>query len=181
MQLSVIDQSTEEPITLSDVKGFMGYPLSDESQNSIITRMITSARLWLEGRTALSLVSKGYKAYFEPDDADEGWYELPVSPVLDEPAITVKMNGTDTTFQKRGLTTIKIYPDKVFGTIAVGSSDSSYVTVTFQAGATSEMANTILLELVSIMFNNRDSGIGVSYSRLPFDLQQKINSISVNL
>jgi hypothetical protein len=134
------------------------------------------------GTDALSLVSKSYKAYFEPEDADNDEYELPVSPVLGTPAITVSMNGVSTTFQQKGSRRVRVYPDRVFGTIQVGASDTSpYLEVTFQAGATNESANSILLELVSIMFNHRDGGVGVSYSRLPFDLQQRINMISNNL
>jgi len=183
MELSVLDTTIVEPVTNDQVKTFMGYPSTDTSQDTIIDRMITSAREWLEGRTALSLISKSYKAYFEPEDADEGWYELPVSPVLALPAITVVMNGIDTTFQQRGLKRIRICPDTVFGTIQVGASvTSSYVEVTFQAGASSERANAILLELVSITFNNRNGDDNnLSFARLPYGLQQRITAMSDNL
>lgn len=180
MELSVLTSSITEPISADEVKAYMGYPLADTSQDDTIESMITTAREWLEGRTALSLVSKSYKAFFEIEDADEGWYELPVSPVLDTPAITVSMNGVSTTFQQRGLKTIKICPDSVFGTILVGTTISSYVEAVFQAGATNETANNILLELVSIAFNNRDGG-GTSYARLPYDLRSRIDSISNNI
>lgn len=180
MELSVLSTAIIEPITSDEVKSYMGYPLSDTSQDTIINRMITAAREWLEGRTSLSLVSKSYKAKFETDEQEDGWYELPVSPVLDTPAIAVTMNGTITTFQQRGLKTVKIYPDSVFGTITAGVSTPSYLEVVFQAGATNESANSILLELVSISFNNREGG-GVSFARMPYDLQQRISAISNNI
>jgi len=180
MELSVLTSSLTEPITSDEVKDYMGYPLTETSQDSLIESMITSARQWLEGRTALSLVSKSYKAYFEAEDAEDGWYELPVTPVLSSPAITVTMNGVSTTFQQRGLKTIKICPDSVLGTIDVGAPFTNYLEVTFQAGATSEAANNVLLELVSIAFNNRDSG-GVAYARLPYDIQERIKALSLNI
>jgi hypothetical protein len=158
----------------------MGYPLTDSSQDTLIDSMITSARAWLEGRTALSLVSKSYKAYFEAEDAEDGWFELPVSPVLADPAIAVTMNGVSTTFQQRGLKTVRICPDSVISTIAVGTSFTSYLEVVFQAGATNEQANNVLLELVSMAFNNRDSG-GNPFVSLPYDIKQRIQALSLNI
>ena len=180
MELSILSTSITEPIDADEVKAYMGYPLTDTSQDTTIESMITTARAWLEGRTALSLVSKSYKAYFEEDENEDGWYELPVSPVLDTPAIVCTMNGTETTYQQRGLKTVKVYPDSVFGTITAGVSIPSYLEVVFQAGATNESANHVLLELVSIAFNNRDGG-NQSFARLPYDLRQRIQSLSLNL
>lgn len=181
MELSVLTTSITEPITNTDVKSFMGYPATDTSQDTTIDSMIKAAREFLEGRTALSLVSKSYKVYFDIEDLDDGWFELPVSPVLDTPAITCEMNGVSTTFEQKGLKTIRVAPDSVFSTILVGATvGSPYGEVIFQAGATNATANNILLELVSIAFNNRDGG-GSSYARLPYDLRSRIDSISNNI
>jgi hypothetical protein len=182
MELIITSSSITEPITKDEVKAFMGYPLTDTSQDTLLDRFITSAREWLEGRTALSLVLKSYKAYYEPMEADEGWYEVPVVPVASTPTLVVKMNDVVTTFEQKGLKRIFVRPDKTFSTIQVGaSSDIPYLTIEFDAGATNESANAVLLELISVMFNHRDSGVGVSYSRLPFDLQQRVNGLSNNL
>jgi|WetSurMetagenome_2_1015567.scaffolds.fasta_scaffold00157_54 uncharacterized phiE125 gp8 family phage protein len=181
MQLSVLTTVITEPVLKADVKAFMGFPSADTSQDTTIDAMIIAAREWLEQRTGLSIVSKSYKVYFEEDDAEDGWFELPVSPVLATPAITVAMNGVSTTFQQMGLKRIKIMPDSVFGTILVGASTNpSYVEVVFQAGATNGTANLCLLKIVSSMFNYREDGIGVNIARLPFDTVSLINSLSTN-
>jgi uncharacterized phiE125 gp8 family phage protein len=181
MQLSVLTSSITEPVLKADVKAFMGFPSADTSQDSTIDAMITAARQFLEAKTGLSIVSKSYKAYFEEEDAEDGWYDLPVSPVLAAPAITVTMNGVSTTFQQVGMTRVRIMPDSVFGTLTVGSSSSpSYVEVTFQAGATNGIANLCLLKIVSEMFNHREDGISVNIARLPFDTVSLINSLTVN-
>ena len=157
----------------------MGYLGSD--QDTIISKMITSAREWLEQRTSLSIVSKSYKAYFEKEDAEDGWYELPVSPVLALPAITITMNGVSTTFQQRGLSKIRVMPDSVISTVLVGAtSRPSYIEVVFQAGATNLTANECIKKIVSSMFNHREDGEGVSVTRIPFDTLAMIESISQN-
>lgn len=181
MQLQVISSSITEPITHAQVKSFMGFPASDTSQDGTIDTMITSARIWLEQRTALSIVSKQYKAYFEADDMEDGWYELPVSPVIGTPVTTMTMNGVTTTYRQMGLNRVKIQPDSVFGTLLVGqTSTPSYMEVTFQAGATNGEANEILLGIVSFMFNNREGGTSVNIASLPWDLKGRINALSMN-
>jgi len=180
MQLQVLTTSITEPVTHDEVKAFMGYPLTDTSQDDLIDSMITTSREFLEQRTSLSFVSKSYKAYYEDTDCEDGWYELPVSPVLALPAISVSMSGVVTTFQQKGLKRISIRPDSVIGTIPVGVSSATYMEVTFQAGETSNTANDIIKRLVSFLFNHREDGLSLSIARLPFDTLSLINSISVN-
>lgn len=180
IELTVLTTSITEPITHDEVKTFMGFPASDTSQDTFIDGLITAAREWLEQRTALSLVSKSYKAYFEEEDSEEGWFELPISPVLATPPITVDVSGVSTTFQQKGLNRVKVMPDWVISTLQVGATENSYVEITFQAGKDNATANNILLSIVSSMFNYREGGIGVSISRIPFDTLQMIESISQN-
>jgi hypothetical protein len=182
MRWDVLTSQITEPVTHDQVKTFMNYPAADTSQDTFIDSCIVVARKWLEKRTALSIVSKSYKAYFEREDAEAGWYELPFSPVLTTPVITSSMNGVSTTFQQVGMGKVRVMPDSVFGTTHIGgSSVPSYLEVIFQAGATNEEANNILLELVSIAFNNRAGSGGVSTGNIPYDLLQRIDSISENI
>lgn len=180
MQLSVLTTSITEPVTHDEVKSFMGFPASDTSQDTTIDNMITVAREWVEQRTGLSLVSKSYKAYFDKEDAEDGWYDLPVSPVLTLPVITAEMSGVSITFEQVGSKRVRIRPDTVMGTIPIGgASGVSYLEVTFQAGATNKTANQCILSVVSSMFNYREGGVNVA--RIPFDTLSLIDSISVNL
>jgi uncharacterized phiE125 gp8 family phage protein len=168
-----------EPITADDVKTFMGYPLSEQSQDLLIEGMITSAREWLEQRTALSLVSKDYKVYFEPGEADDGWYELPISPVIGTPVVS--MNGVVTTFEQKGLSRIFISASSVISTILIGQvTAANYIEIEFTAGATNKGANDVLMELVSFKFNNREGSTTLNIASLPYDLRGRINALSMN-
>lgn len=179
MEWKDLTGTVTEPVTHDEVKVFLGVPASDTSQDTYIDNCIIAARKWLEKRTALSIVSKSYKAYFEEDEAEDGWYELPFSPVLATPVITVEMNSVSTTFQQRGLKVVRIMPDSIFGTINVGVTPStSYVEVTFQAGESNEEANDILLHLVSISFNDRNGG-ALTASKIPYSLLQRIDSLTI--
>jgi hypothetical protein len=178
MQLKVLTASFAEPIDHTAVKAFMGYLETD--QDDIIDSLITAARMWFEDRTGMSVISKSYKAYFEKEDAENGWYELPVAPVLDTPAITVKVTGTSTTFQQKGLTKISICPDNVIGTVGVGTGSTPYYCeVTFQAGEANEAANQCIMSIISQIFNHREEGININFARLPFDTMQRINAMIV--
>jgi uncharacterized phiE125 gp8 family phage protein len=167
-----------ETITADDVKTFMGYPVAEQTQDLLIESMIRSAREWLEQRTALSLVSKDYKVYFDPEEAEDGWYELPVSPVTGTPVVSV--SGTVTTFEQKGLKRIFIYPASVYSSALVGQTTPSYLEVKFTAGESNNSANQVLMELVSFMFNNREGSTTLNIASLPYDLKGRINALSVN-
>lgn len=181
MELVVLSKNIEEPITVDDMKAYMGYTPSD--QDAVIHRMITTAREWLENRCSISVVNKQYKAYFEKHDLSGGWYELPVSPVQSSPAIAVSVCGTSTTFEQMGLKRVKIAPDTLIGTISVGATgEIYYVEATFNAGETNLTANEIIKRIVSSMFNAREDGGGASVhvGRLPFDVLRLIETIDQN-
>lgn len=181
MDLSVLTSSITEEVTTAEVVSMMGYLGTD--QDARIARLITVAREWLENRTGLSCVSKQYKAYFEKSDRDsEGWYELPMSPVLSSPAITVTVCGVSTTFTQKGLSRVKIKPDTMIGTLQIGSSSETYyVEVTFQAGGSNATANECIRRIVASMFNEPQDGLStsgnVSVSRLAYDTLRLIETI----
>jgi uncharacterized phiE125 gp8 family phage protein len=179
MEVKVLSTGIIEPVSVTDCKSFMGYTGSD--QDDVIRLLITVAREWLETRTALSVINKQYKAYFEKDDAVNGWYELPFSPVQSTPAITVTVCGTSMTFTQKGLNKVKIKPESYWSTIS-GTTETYYVEVIFNAGATNETANEIIKRIVSSLFNNREDGIdpSVSVGRLPFDTLRLIETIDQN-
>jgi uncharacterized phiE125 gp8 family phage protein len=183
-ELIITSSSITEPVTTSEMKTYLGYPTADTSQDTLIAEMITAARIWLENRTALSVVSKNYTAQFEKSDKDsEGWYTLPVSPVTTaDNAYVVSVSGTSTTYQVKGLRVKKIKPDNVVGTIRVGAdSEVFYLTVSFTAGAANETAEIIIRRLVAAMFSKRGGSKEVSASLLDYDTLRMIESISMNI
>lgn len=182
-ELLITSSSVTDPVTTSEMKTYLGYPSADTSQDALIAEMITAARLWLESKTGLSIVSKTYTAQFEKSDADsDGWYTLPVYPVTTaDNAYTVSVSGTSTTYQVKGLRIKKIKPDNVVGTIRVGAdSEVFYVTVDFTAGADNDTANIILRRVVAAMFSKR-GGKEVSASLLDYDTLKMIESITINI
>jgi hypothetical protein len=174
MDLSILTATFSEPVTVSEVKDLMGYLGTD--QDARIAKLIRVAREWLESRTALSCISKSYKAYFEKGDRDsQGYYELPMSPVLSAPAITVTVCGSSTTFYQKGLNKVKVKPT-VISTIST-LSDDYYVEVTFQAGKSNQTANEIIRRITASMFNEPQDGSEISLSRLPYDTLRLIETI----
>ena len=182
MELTVLSTSISEPVTVQDCKDYIGY--SDSDQDAAIARMIQTAREWLEKRCSLSLVNKQYKAYFTKADAVNGWYELPVSPVLSTPDLVVSIMGTETTdYETKGLNVIKIKPYLLYSTVAIGSTTYTwYMEVTFNAGATNHIANEIIRKIAATMFLQREDGAGgeVLIGRLPYDTLRLIESINKN-
>jgi uncharacterized phiE125 gp8 family phage protein len=180
MELKILSTTIMEPVTVADTRTFIGYDADD--QDDVIRKMITTAREWLENRCALSLVNKQYTAYFEKSDARNGWYELPVAPVLSTPALVVAVNGVTVTAEEMGQSVKRVRPAVIYGTIGVGATSSNwYMEVTFNAGATNNTANEVIKKIVTTMFNNREEGTGaVPVGRLPYDTMRLIESIDNN-
>ena len=179
MELQITSTEISEPVSIGEVKEFMGFSQTDTSQDATLSTMIATARKWLEDYTARSLTSKNYKARYEKDDADsEGYFELPVSPVTGTPSVNV--NGTTVTYLSRGLEIIRIKPDNVYSTLS-SDTDYYYCEVTFTAGAKNETRNLIICAIVADMFNNRNSENLISIGRLSYNIVRMIQSISLNV
>ena len=174
MELRVLTTSFVEPVSLADMKHYLAIPKEDTTQDQKLGRLITIARSWLEGRTALSLTEKSYKVQFIPADSVGGWFELPVSPVskIDE----VKVRGTVVEYEQKGLNVLWIKPDLVWST----GSDPWSCDVTFTAGADNETANMIIQAVVTDMYNNinTESKEGASIGRLSYEVIRMIETIS---
>jgi len=179
IELQITSTSITEPVLVDEVKTFMGFPSADTSQDALIMTLISSARKWLEDYTSLSVVPKAYKARFEKEDADsEGYFWLPVSPVIGTPAVSV--NGTSVTFLQKGLEIIRVMPSATYSTVT-GNEESHYCDVTFTAGKKNETANMIIMGIVADLFNNRNSENTISMGRLSYNVVRMINSISLNI
>ncbi|HUX56216.1 MAG TPA: hypothetical protein VMV77_04535 [Bacteroidales bacterium] len=181
MELSILSTGISEPVNIAEVRDFIGYPSTN--QDTVIKKMIITAREWLEEYCAISIVNKQYKAYFEKADALNGWYELPVSPVLSTPALVVAVRGVTIDFEQMGLNIVRVRPYSTYGTIGVGSTGVNwYMEVTFNAGAANNTADEIIRKIVATMFNARTDGAGegVQMGRLPYDTLRLISAINKN-
>jgi hypothetical protein len=179
MEVTVVTTGLAEEVTVAEIKTITGYPGTD--QDTRIEKLITVAREWLEARTGTSALAKSYKAHFEKSDRDSGgWYELPFSPVIATPAITVTVCGVSSTFEQKGLSRVYVRPAATWATIPAGGSETYYVEVVFTAGKSSETANECIRRIVVSMFNEPQDGAEVSVSRLPYDTMRLIESIDQN-
>lgn len=182
IQIKEITQLVTEPVTRSQVKSYMGYPDSDTSQDDLLDTLITAARKYVEDYTGCAVVEKEYKVYFEKEDLDAGWFELPLYPIPETATISLTINGTSTEFTQKGLKRVKIYPSDVYSTIPVGSSLSDwYGEVTVTAGEENSIANIAIIRIVSHLFNHREDGIDKAFETLPFDTIQLLNNLKVDI
>ena len=182
MELKINDTSITEPVTANDVKAYLNIPAATTTWDTLISGMITMSREYFERMSALSVVSKSYTAYFETTDEENGWFELPVSPVLSSPAIVCSINGAVVTYQQKGMDTVFVSPDILITTVLIDEDFTDYyLSVTFQAGATSAAANECIKKLTAIQFNHRDDYVGVNAAHVPFGVMQMIRSLSRNL
>jgi hypothetical protein len=115
----------------------------------------------------------------------QGYFELPVSPVLSSPALVVELCGVSATFIQKGMNKVKVKPDSYIGTVRVGAdADPYYLEVTFTAGESNDMANECIRRIACTMFNEPQDGAGesmnVSVSRLSYDTTRLIESIDQN-
>ena len=173
MQVKEKAGAITDPVTLADVKNYIGYTSAD--QDSLFTQLITSAREWLEDHFAFSCVSKSYIARFEKDDAIDGWYELPISPVTGITRVTVSSEVVG--YEEKGDETREIHPDEV---ISTGISSNELV-VEFVAGAAGGRAKIGIMRIVSDMFNNKDDNpTNISAAKLSYDTMRYLEGLNKN-
>lgn len=159
MQLKVISDPAmiTEPVTVSDIKTYVGYTGTD--QDTIISGMITAARMYIEDHCSMSLISKQYQVTFEKGDDDdiEGWYILPITPIVSVDLVTLTTDTSSTiltsdAYSLRGDTQVSILPQLVIHTGNIRDT----LAVQFTAGASDPRATLAIKRMVSDMFNRKD-------------------------
>lgn len=156
-------QSLAEPITISELKTYIGYSATD--QDSYLTTLITSVRKWVENYTCLSAIEKVYEVAFERGDDLEGWFTLPIAPVLT--VDSVQINAVDIEYDEIGLTQVKIYPYTSIGWQGIN--------VEYTAGETDniEILKDCIYAICAATFVNKtDMVIGK-------DIKNKLNAIRI--
>jgi len=173
MQVKEKTGTITEPVTLAEVALYVGYSGTD--QNALFTQLITAARKWIENHFAFSCVSKSYIVRFEKSDAVDGWYELPVSPVIS--ITSAAIDSIDVDYEEKGDETRFINSDEVMST---GTSSNELV-VEFIAGAADDMAKTGIIRIVSDMFNNKDdSPENINAAKLSYDTMRFLEGLNHN-
>lgn len=167
-------QTITEPVTANEFKTYIGYTGTD--QDTLIGEMIKAARLFLESRCSFSAISKVYQVQFERSDCNNGWYRLPMAPVVS--IDSVEIDDTAVSYESKGLDTIEIYPEKYLST---GTADN-LLDVEFTAGASNALAKLAIMRIVSDIFNYREDFAGdVNIADLSFDTMKLVNSLNANI
>lgn len=151
-------QSVGEPITGSEMLTYLGIESLGTDDTNLISDMITTARVWMESYTGLSLVSKSYEVRFYTEDAWNDYYELPFSPVTE--VTSVEISGTAVDYDQKGLDHVYIRPQQAV--ITNTTSDEAYLDCEFIAGANNDQANMVLRRIVADMWNNRMDNLPAS-------------------
>lgn len=155
-EIFTISISTPEPISLATAKAHLR--VLDDSEDSLISCWITTAREWVEDYSGHMLVQREVSQSF---DGFSSYFELFYRPVVDvDPIAYVDADGADQTLADFAQTTGR-YPFRVYPDEQPSIEDNSSVTVTYTAGyAEGEEPQKLIqamLILIAGMHANRGS------------------------
>lgn len=186
LEVKIVTDVVTEPVTVAEAKTFMVIDSDYTGDDTLITGLITAARLLLEKHTNLSFAAKTLKCF-----TDKSYLEIPYGPIV---SVTNVVNQDDEeitsdNYTLKGLDFKRIY---------LGASNSGYFypigggapvleqivtntnyTITYTAGYTTlpETLKLAIKEQVNHMYNNRGEGgnklnlsakiLADSYSRNP--------------
>ena len=166
MEIKIVTDLATEPVTLAEAKAFLR--ISNDSENSLITELITDARMRLEKFTNLSFGAKTIKCRW---NALDGWQEIPYQP---NAVITECKNdaGNTLTYETRGLEYKQLY-----------CINNTGVTITYTTGFTTlpkALKQAILKEVATNYENRENYLIGDSVNELSSSARMTAQSYSRN-
>lgn len=88
MQKSLLAAPALEPVSLDEMKSYL--KLDQDEQNSLIQALITSARIHLENYLGLQFLTQTWRVNLKAHQSLSGDIRLPVQPVQNISAITVR-------------------------------------------------------------------------------------------
>ena len=164
-----------EPITLAEAKAHLR--ISNTQEDTMVTRMITSAREWAERYCNRSFIDKTVTQYVsEPDQETE--FDLIHVPVASITSVKrIDKEGTETAlvlnsgYWKIGNTEPTIRVTRVFSTDNSYSYQFVYTTSASCPGPAKEAILNILAEMWEVRSSSNDQGRVVSY----FNAQKMLN------
>jgi len=150
-----------ELVTTQEVKDFVRIDTS--SDDTIISRMIVTARIWCENYIGKDIVAKNRTFYLqEVDDR----FTLPFSPIASISSVTSK--NTAIAFESYGL------DDTI---IEIGSLPADEVKVTYiTTGISDDLIKEAILHLVSTYYDNRADFIEGNISEIPTSAKNILQS-----
>jgi uncharacterized phiE125 gp8 family phage protein len=160
-----------EPVSLDEAKAHLGVESGD--WDTLIERLITAAREWVENYTGLVLVRRQMTQQFDTFGAYLALWRRPVVSI--DGLSYFDVNGAEQTYsgavERLNRFPVRIYPAAGTGWPSL-SSDGGDVVVTYTVGcAAGEEPRTLLqaiLLLVAHWFAHREAGAADDASEVPF-------------
>lgn len=98
-----------EPLTLAEAKRYLSLSPDDTTEDSDITAMIVSARMWAEFLLWRTIVQRTVVVYFPALPFDDGPLYLPMGPV--NSVTTLEVMDDDEAYQEIDSDDYRLYPD----------------------------------------------------------------------
>lgn len=162
-QIKINSTTGSELLTTQEVKDFVR--IDTTSDDTIISAMITQARIWCENYISKDIVAKNRSYYI---DKTNGVFDLPFAPVASISEITI--DGTATTsYEVLGLDN---------ETIELDAGPSERVKITYVTnGINDALIKQAMLQLISTYYDNRaDFKTGVTISEIPTSTKSILSS-----
>ena len=162
-QIKINSTTGSELLTTQEVKDFVR--IDTTSDDTIISAMITQARIWCENYISKDIVAKNRSYYI---DKTNGVFDLPFAPVASISEITI--DGTATTsYEVLGLDN---------ETIELDAGPSERVKITYVTnGINDALIKQAMLQLISTYYDNRaDFKTGTIVSDIPTSTKSILSS-----
>lgn len=152
-QIKINSTTGSELLTTQNVKDYVRIDTS--ADDSIISAMITQARIWCENFISRDIVAKNRTYYL---DETNGLFSLPFGPISSISSITIK--GTATTdYEILGLDN---------ETIELDGGPAQQVKVTYvTSGQNDSLLKQAMLQLISTYYDNRSDFTSGTISEIP--------------
>ena len=162
-QIKINTTTGSELLTTQNVKDYVR--IDTTADDSLISEMITQARIWSENYISRDIVAKNRSYYL---DETNGIFDLPFGPIASISQITIK--GTATTdFEILGLDN---------ETIELDQGPAERVLITYvTAGIDNSLIKQAMLQLISTYYDNRaDFVTGANFNEIPTNTKKILTS-----
>ena len=162
-QIKINTTTGSELLTTQNVKDYVR--IDTTADDTLISEMITQARIWSENYISRDIVAKNRSYYL---DETNGIFDLPFGPVASISQITIK--GTATTdFEILGLDN---------ETIELDQGPAERVLITYvTTGINNSLIKQAMLQLISTYYDNRaDFVTGVNLNEIPTSTKKILTS-----
>ena len=156
-QIKINSTTGSELVTTSEAKDFIRVDTS--ADDTIISEMITEARLWIENYISKDLVAKT-RTYYTPFQKER--FVLPFAPVASITSVTI--DGTAATYEVKGLDNEIVELNE----LPAKEVQVAYTT----AGLNDSLLKQAILRLVSTFYDNRaDFVVGQQVNEVPMSVK----------